>query len=63
MQPTRTDILAQRDTLLQGVVLTPELVENLTVYMLALTDPAARDLKHIVPRRQPARQPDVAVRR
>lgn len=59
LQPTQSEILAQRDTLLKGVVLTPELVEKLTVYMLALTDPAARDLRRIVPRRLPSRRAEV----
>lgn len=62
VQPTKSEILAQRDTLLAGVVLTPELVEKLTVYMLALTDPAARDLKRIVPKHLPGRLTEVAER-
>ena len=48
------DILAQRDTLLQGVVLTPELVDRLTDYMKALTDDAARDLTPLTPARVPS---------
>jgi cytochrome c peroxidase len=62
VQPTKMDILAQRDTLLKGVVLTPDLVEKLTVYMQALTDPAARDLSRIVPNRLPSSLPEVAAR-
>ena len=57
------DILAQRDTLLQGVVLTPALVEQLTVYMLALTDDAARNLSHLVPQRVPSGLPMMPARR
>jgi cytochrome c peroxidase len=55
--PNAHAILAQRDTLLDGVVLTPELVENLVIYMRALTDDAARDLSHLTPRRVPSGLP------
>jgi cytochrome c peroxidase len=51
------DILAQRDTLLEGVVLSPELVDRLVDYMQTLTDPAARDLSHLVPHRVPSGLP------
>jgi cytochrome c peroxidase len=50
-------VLAQRDTLLNGVVLTPQLVDNLVAYMRALTDPAARNLSRLVPRRVPSGLP------
>jgi cytochrome c peroxidase len=50
-------ILATRDTLLDGVVLPPEAVAALTAYLLALTDPAARDLSHLVPSRVPSGLP------
>lgn len=50
-------ILAQRDTLLQGVVLTPELVGKLMDYMSALTADAARDLSKTAPHRVPSRLP------
>ena len=53
----QADILAQRDTLLNGVVLTPELVDNLVAYMKALTDDAARDLTRFVPKRVPSGLP------
>ncbi len=52
-----TGVLAQRDTLLNGVVLTPALVNQLMVYMSALTDPAARNLSHLAPRRVPSGLP------
>lgn len=55
--PTATDILAQRDTLLIGVVLTPDLVDKLVDYMGALTDPAARHLTDLVPKRVPSGLP------
>jgi cytochrome c peroxidase len=55
--PTADAILAQRDPLLAGVVLTPELVNALVDYMGALTDDAARDLSRLVPRRVPSKLP------
>jgi cytochrome c peroxidase len=54
---TQTAILAQRDTLLNGVVLTDDLVNQLMDYMSALTDPAARDLSKSVPARVPSGLP------
>jgi cytochrome c peroxidase len=55
LQPNAAAILATRDTLLNGVVLTPALVDQLTAYMGALTDAAARDLSRLAPRRVPSR--------
>ena len=55
--PNTDAILAQRDTLLAGVVLTPELVNALMDYMNALTDDAARDLSRLIPQRVPSRLP------
>jgi cytochrome c peroxidase len=49
------EILLQRDTLLTGVVLTPDLVDKLMDYMTALTDDAARDLSRTVPVRVPSK--------
>ena len=57
--PTTTAILAQRDTLLKGVVLTDSLVTNLMNYMSALTDDAARHLDNLVPEHVPSRLPVV----
>jgi hypothetical protein len=54
---TQMAILAQRDTLLNGVVLTDDLVDKLVVYMRALTDPAARDMSKSVPKRVPSGLP------
>ena len=54
---TAPAVLAQRDTLLDGVVLTPELVNRLMDYMSALTDDAARDLTHLTPLRVPSGLP------
>ncbi len=53
----KADVLAQRDTLLNGVVLTPELVDKLMAYMTALTDPAARNLVRLVPHKVPSGLP------
>ena len=55
--PTADAILAQRDTLLRGVVLTDSLVDDLMNYMTALTDDAARNLNRLVPDRVPSRLP------
>lgn len=55
--PNAHEILATRDTLLNGVVLTDDLVTQLTDFMLALTDPAARRLDALVPRRVPSGLP------
>ena len=55
--PTTMEILAQRDTIISGVVLTPDLVEKLMDYMLALTDPTSRNLAKLVPERVPSRLP------
>ena len=52
-----TDVLAQRDPLLEGVVLTPELVDKLVDYMRALTDNSARDLSRLAPARVPSGLP------
>ncbi len=55
--PTFEQILASRDTLLNGVVFPPEVVEQVTEFMKALTDPAARDLRRVTPRRVPSGLP------
>jgi len=61
--PNAADILAQRDTLLEGVVLTDELVDKLTDYLQALTDDAARNLSALVPARVPSKLPVAPNRR
>ena len=48
------DILATRDTLLDGVVFPDEVIDEVTAFMLALTDPAARDLSGVTPARVPS---------
>lgn len=55
--PNATDVLAQRDTLLKGVVLTDSVVTNLMNFMSALTDDRARDLSALVPNRVPSGLP------
>src|SRR5690348_1681918 len=57
LQATAPDILLQRDPLLAGVVLTPDVVDKLMSYMSALTDDAARDLTHMIPHRVPSGLP------
>jgi hypothetical protein len=63
VQPNAGDILAQRDPLLAGVVLTDDLVDRLMDYMAALTDDAARDLSKLVPSRVPSKLPVAPGRR
>jgi cytochrome c peroxidase len=50
-------ILATRDTILDGVVLPPIIVDQLTAFMVALTDPDARELGRLVPARVPSGLP------
>jgi cytochrome c peroxidase len=54
---TADEILATRDTLLNGVVIPEEILDRLTIFMKALTDPAARDLEHLLPRQVPSGLP------
>ena len=46
---TFAEILATRDTLLDGVVFTPQQVDEVTEFMKALTDPAARHVRQLTP--------------
>jgi cytochrome c peroxidase len=57
LQPTQEAILATRDTLLRGVVFPPGVIDEVTAFMTALTDPAARDLSHVIPARVPSGLP------
>jgi cytochrome c peroxidase len=50
-------LLAQRDTLLKGVVVPDSLVDKLVAYMSALTDDDARHLNQLVPDRVPSGLP------
>jgi cytochrome c peroxidase len=49
LQPTTAGILATRDSRLRTLTLTPEVVDDITEFLKALTDPAARDLSAVVP--------------
>jgi cytochrome c peroxidase len=60
LMPNEGDILVQRDTLLNGVVLTDDIVDRLMDYMAALTDDAARNLSHVAPARVPSKLPMVS---
>jgi cytochrome c peroxidase len=51
------DILATRDTLLNGVFFAEQTIDEVTEFMKALTDPAARDLSAIAPARVPSGLP------
>ena len=51
------DVIAQRDTLLNGVVIPDSVVDHLVAYMSALTDPRARNLSAIVPQSVPSGLP------
>jgi cytochrome c peroxidase len=55
--PTVEEILATRDPLLDGVVFPAEVVDQVTEFMKALTDPAARELRRITPRDVPSGLP------
>ena len=54
----KDDILATRDVLLEGVVFPRDpVIKDVTEFMRALTDPAARNLSHIAPARVPSGLP------
>ena len=55
--PNADAILATRDTLLKGVVFPDQTIDEVTAFMFALTDPAARDLSRAVPARVPSGLP------
>lgn len=50
-------ILATRDTLLNGVLFQPQTIDEVTEFMKALTDPAAKDLGYLLPARVPSGLP------
>ena len=54
VQSTADAILATRDTILNGVVLPDSIIDALTAFMGALTDPAARYLGRLIPERVPS---------
>jgi cytochrome c peroxidase len=47
-------ILATRDTLLNGVVFTDQIIDEVTEFMKALTDPNARNIDRLTPARVPS---------
>jgi cytochrome c peroxidase len=55
--PNAADIIAQRDTIILGVVLTDSIINSLTDYMSALTDDRARNLTPVTPRHVPSGLP------
>jgi len=55
--PNAADIIAQRDTIILGVVLTDSIINSLTDYMSALTDDRARNLTPLTPHRVPSGLP------
>lgn len=57
VEANASQVIAARDTLIVGVVLTDSIVDQLLDYMSALTDPRARDLSYLVPRRVPSGLP------
>jgi cytochrome c peroxidase len=57
MQSTIEHILEARDTLLLGIVFPNQTIDEVTAFMIALTDPAARNLAHVVPASVPSGLP------
>lgn len=57
MVPNASAVIAARDSIILGVVLPDQLVDQLTTFMSALTDPAARRLNSTVPARVPSGLP------
>ena len=54
LQPTAADILLTRDFRINKLTLSPATVDDITEFLKALTDPAARDLMRFVPLRVPS---------
>jgi cytochrome c peroxidase len=52
--PTAADILLTRDFKLKKLTIAPETVDEITEFLKALTDPAARNLGGLVPERVPS---------
>ena len=52
--PTAEEILLTRDTRLNNLPLSTQTVDEITEFLKALTDPAARDLRFVVPARVPS---------
>jgi cytochrome c peroxidase len=57
LQPTTSDILLTRDTRLKTLVMTQQTVDDITEFLKSLTDPAARDMRSVVPTSVPSGLP------
>ncbi len=57
MQPTVADILATRDIKLKTLTIQPGAVDDITEFLKSLTDPAARNLRSVVPASVPSGLP------
>lgn len=57
LQPTADEILSTRDALLDGVVFTPQQVDEVTEFLRALTDRRARQLESVTPGHVPSGLP------
>lgn len=57
LQPTTSDILLTRDTRLKTLAMTQPTVDDITEFLKALTDPAARDMRSLVPTSVPSGLP------
>jgi len=55
--PTAEEILLTRDSRLRTLVLQPQTVDEITEFLKSLTDPAARNLRSVVPVRVPSGLP------
>jgi cytochrome c peroxidase len=54
LQPTTDAILATRSSKLRRLVIAPQTVDEITEFLKALSDPAARNLNAVVPVRVPS---------
>jgi cytochrome c peroxidase len=57
LQPTTSDILLTRDTRLKTLAMTQQTVDDITEFLKSLTDPAARDMRSVVPTSVPSGLP------
>ncbi len=57
LQPTASDILLTRDAKLKKMPVTPVMVDDITEFLKALTDPASRNLGSLVPAAVPSGLP------
>jgi cytochrome c peroxidase len=57
LQPTTSDILLTRDTRLKTLVMTQQTVDDISEFLKSLTDPAARDMRSVVPTAVPSGLP------